>query len=558
MLTSLHIENVAVIEKTDITFGPGLTVLTGETGAGKSIVIDAISAVLGERLSRDIVRTGADRAFVCATFDRVSDAVNETLISLGFEPEEDGVLLLGRSLTSDGRGSCHINGRPATVSALRNVGRLLLNIHGQHENQALLSPESHIGYLDKLGNIDGIHAAYEETYREYCSVRRAIKAAKMDEDEKALQLSKLTRQIDEIDAAALQPGEEEKLKARRETARHAGKLAQYLQSADTLLCGTDNEAGIIANLMDVLSSLSSAGNISSAYGQLAERLHGALYEIEACADEVRETEKSLCFDEQELSAMEDRLEHIRKVVLKYGADEADVLQKREDFIRIRDAIEQNDAVLADLQKQSDIAREKTIAAAERLTEVRKKAAARFETDVCEQLSFLDMPHVRLVVSMEPTALTASGGDKVEFLLSSNPGEPPKSIARTASGGELSRIMLAFKSVLADADEIATVVYDEIDSGISGHAASAVGVLLQQTGRDRQILCVTHLAQIACRGDAHLLVRKQVENDRTYTAVEPLNEAARVRELARIIGGDIADNALETAAEMRRNSREKIY
>ena len=477
MLQSLHIENVAVIEKADITFDRGLTVLTGETGAGKSIVIDAINAVLGERISRDVVRHGAERAFIAAVFADESAAVTAALEELGYAPEEDGTLLIQRTVTADGKGACRINGRPATVSVLRQIGRMLVNIHGQHENQRLLQPESHVEYLDRLGGLQTLRAEYAAQYHAYCRIQRAIRAATLDENEKKDRTERLQQQLAEIDAAALNPGEEAALLERREVVRHAERPEQALQTVHAALFGEDDGEedvpGALALMTDAVEALHGAGAVSRELEELAGRLQSALYDAQACADEARDAQNALAFDEQELTQLEDRLALIRQVIRKYGTDEADVLQKRETLAAELAEIESNEAYLDDLRQQSAEARERTIAASARLTEARRKAADLFEKNVCEQLAFLDMPNVRLSVSMQPTALTVIGGDKVEFLLSSNPGEPPKSIARTASGGELSRIMLALKSVLAEVDEIETLVFDEVDSGISGHAAARV-------------------------------------------------------------------------------------
>ena len=555
MLQSLHIENVAVIEKADIAFEQGLAVLTGETGAGKSIVIDAINAVLGERITRDVVRTGTDKAYIAAVFADLPAAVVTALEEQGYAPEEDGTLLIQRGLTADGKGQSRINGRPATVSTLRAIGRMLVNIHGQHENQALLQAERHVEYLDRLGELEPMRAAYEACYHEYCRIRRAIKAATMDENEKEFRAAQLTRQLEEIDGAALQPGEEATLLSRRELARHSGKLAGALQQVREALDGTGDDApGALAMLTDAVAALRSAGLVSAELSELADRLQSALYDVEACGEEARVAEDSLAFDEDALSRLEDRLAVIQRVVRKYGVDEADVLQKREDLQGQLDAIHSNEAHLEELERQSDAARERTIAASQQLTAARQKAAARFEQDVCRQLGFLDMPHVRLAVSIEPTALTAIGGDKVEFLISSNPGEPPKSIARTASGGELSRIMLALKSVLADVDDVDTLVFDEVDAGISGRAATKVGTLLRQIAEHRQVLCVTHLAQIAACGHTHLQVSKSVADGRTFTRVDTLSEDARLQELARIIGGEVTDTTLSAAGEMRQKAQ----
>jgi len=557
MLKSLHIENVAVIEKADITFEAGLTVLTGETGAGKSIVIDAINAVLGERVSREVVRTGADRAFVSAVFDEIPPAVTAWLEELGLAGEEEGVLLIRRTIGADGRGSAHINDRPTTVSTLRELGRMLVNIHGQHENQALLQSERHVTYLDRLGDVQPVHEAYEKEYQEYCRIRRAMKAVTMDEQERQRQVESLEQQIAAIDAAALRPGEEAELLARRELIRHAERIADGLALVRGAMEDADSgdSRGALSRLADSVAALQGAGQVAPELAALATRLQSALYDVQAVADEARDVERSLDFDGGALTALEDRLALLQRLQRQYGPDEAAVLAKREEMQALLDTLTGAEERLADLQRQSDVARDATIAAAEKLTAARKQAARRFEEDVQRELTFLDMPYVRLQVSMEPTALTAIGGDKVEFLISSNPGEPPKSIARTASGGELSRIMLALKAVLAEVDDIDSLVFDEVDAGISGRAATKVGTLLRRIAGCRQVLCVTHLAQIAAHGHSHLQVAKSVADGRTFTRVQALDEPGRLSELARIMGGEVTDTTLSAAKELRERAEE---
>ena len=558
MLQSLHIENVAVIEKTDITFGAGLTTLTGETGAGKSIVIDAINALLGERITRDVVRTGADKAYIAGVFDHLPAAVLAVLEELDLSPEEDGTLLIQRSLTADGKGSCRVGDRPTTVASLRRIGRMLVNIHGQHENQALLQQERHVEYLDRLGVPSEAIADYGTAYTEYCRIRRAIKAATMDEQEKEYRTAQLTQQIAALERADIRVGEEAELTARRDMARHSEKLAGALRVVRGAMEDDDNgtEQGALSRLTDAVSALRTAGIVSPAMEDLAARLQSALYDVEAVADEAAGLEDALCFSEQELSAMEDRLALLSRLMKQHRVtDEQGLLDTLAALQTELDGIQSSDVYVAELERQSDVARDATIAAAQKLTAARKQAAVRFEQDVCEKLTFMDMPHVRLAVSMEPTALTAIGGDKVEFLISSNPGEPPKSIAKTASGGELSRVMLALKSVLAGVDDIETMVFDEIDAGISGRAAAKVGTLMRQIAATRQVLCVTHLAQIAACGHSHLLVSKSVDNGRTYTRVEALGEADRLAELARIMGGTVTDTTLSAAEELYRRAQE---
>ncbi len=551
MLHTLHIENVAVIERTDITFSGGLTTLTGETGAGKSIVIDAINALLGERITRDVVRTGAEKAYIAGVFDDLPPAVLAVLEELELLPEEDGTLLIQRSITADGKGSCRVGGRPTTVSALRRIGRMLVNIHGQHENQTLLQPERHVEYLDRLGVPSQVIVDYGRAYGEYCRIRRAIKAATMDEQEKAFRTAQLEQQITALEKANIQPGEEAELNARRDRARYGEKLAGALGLVRGAMEDTDMDSGVLTRLTDGVNALKGVGGIAPELQELADRLQNSLYEVQAVAEEAADFEDSLSFSEQELTAIEDRLALLSRLMKQHGVtDETALLEKLEELQTELQGIQSSDEYLAELERQSDAARDATITASQALTEARKQAAVRFEQDVCRQLTYMDMPHVKLAVSLEPTALTSIGGDKVEFLISSNPGEPPKSIAKTASGGELSRIMLALKSVLARVDDIDTLVFDEVDSGISGHAASKVGALMRGIAEKRQVLCVTHLAQIAACGHSHLLVAKSVEDGRTYTRVAELSEEARLTELARIMGGEVTETTLSAAKEMR--------
>jgi len=560
MLHSLHIENVAVIEKTDITFGPGLTVLTGETGAGKSIVIDAINALLGERITRDVVRHGADRAYIAGVFDDLPPAVLSFLQEQELTADEDGTLLIQRSLTADGKGSCRVGGRPTTVAVLRQLGRMLVNVHGQHENQALLQAERHVEYLDRLGVSAEVIVEYGTAYTEYCRIRRAIKAATMDEHEKEFRTAQLTRWVTALEQANVRVGEEQELLTRRELARHSEKLAGYLRLVSSAMEDDESggDSGVLTRLTEAVAALQAAGRVTDGLADLARRLQSCLYDVQAVAEEAADFEARLCFDENELNALEERLALIERLMKQHGVtDEQALLDKLAEMQAELTGIQSSDAYLAELERQSEVARHATIAASRRLTAARQEAALRFERDVQEQLSLMDMPHVQLAVSIEPTALTSMGGDAVEFLISSNPGEPPKSIAKTASGGELSRIMLALKSVLAQVDDIDTLVFDEVDSGISGRAAFKVGTLMRGIAAKRQVLCVTHLAQIAAYGHTHLRVSKAVEDGRTYTSVSELDETDRRWELARIMGGDVTDAALFAAIELRKRAEESV-
>lgn len=558
MLWSLHIENIAVIEKADITFDAGFNVLTGETGAGKSIVIDSINAVLGERVSRDLVRAGSGQAAVSAVFSDLSAAAEDKLRELGFETDEDGMLLIQRTISAEGKGGCRINGRPATVSMLRECGRLLVNIHGQHENQALLAPEKHVEYLDRLGGLLPLRAEYRSAYDGWQHLRRQLDAVQMDEDQKLRRLDLLRYQVDEIEAAELVPGESAQLQERRTFFRNVEKIAQGLYAARALLQGDEDADGVLTGVLTgverAVSQVQDAGRYMDEAAKLGERMENLQYDLEACAEEVRALTEQLEFDPQELEQVEARLDVIRRLTAKYGPEEEDVLAFCENARQELEQIETADETAARLRMQLEKAEEAVGAAAQRLTAARRKAAEIFTRDVLEQLRFLDMPGVRLQVQILPAPLTTAGGDHVEFLIAANPGEEPKSIARIASGGELSRIMLALKSVMADADDIDTLVYDEIDVGISGRAAWKVGIKLRETAQGtksvrRQVLCVTHLAQIAAQAHHHLLIEKSVHDGRTFTAVRGLDRAGREDELARIIGGEVTAASREAAREM---------
>ena len=555
MLSTLYIENLAIIEKAELAFDAGFNVLTGETGAGKSIIIDALGAVLGERTSRDLVRTGSAEALVSATFTELSASVTEELREQGFEPDEDGSLLITRRIAADGKTACRIGGRPATVAVLREIGRRLVNIHGQHENQTLLSVDRHRGYLDALGQLQPVWEAYAETYHRYCAIRRELKKLDMDEDAKERRMELLRFQINELEAADIKVGEEEALKKRRDIFRSSEKITAALRRAESAYNGDDDRDGVSVLLSAVTESLQTAAGLLEDLQPLAERVQTLTYELDACGDELRDAAENLTFDEVERDAVEDRLAYLRRILTKYGGTEEAALDMLAACREELDGIVTSDARIIELNAELAKAQDVMVAAANRLTEARRIAADRFAARVQEELTFLDMPRVTLAVSIEPTALTVNGADKVEFLISSNPGEPPRSIAKIASGGELSRIMLAIKSVMADVDDIDTLIFDEIDTGISGHAAQRVGLKLRATAtsgvRSRQILCVTHLAQIASQGHHHLLISKEVVNERTFTRVSGLDEVGRERELARIVSGSVTEASLNAAREMLR-------
>ena len=549
MLTSLHIENIAVIEQASIDLGIGLNILTGETGAGKSMVIDAINVVLGERISRDIVRTGSDQARVTAVFSDVSTKICKKLDDLGYSVDEDGVLLIQRTISAEGKGNCRINGQPTTVAMLRTIGRLLVNIHGQHENQSLLSPERHVDYLEQLGGISPIHAEYSEAYERFSMIKRQLEQTEMDDGLKARRVDMLRYQIEEIESADLNPGEEDELKSQREIYRNAEKIAVSLSSARECLSGGEDSGGVLSWLSHAVSSLQDAGRYVEDMAELARRAESVLYDLEECSEELRDYVTHFDFEPGELEQVEDRLAQIHKLTSKYGKDEEEVLTFLEQARQELDSIEMSDIKAEQLKNELIKAENIAIELAKKLSEARRKAAREFEKCVGEQLAFLDMPGVRLSVSIEPGELGPGGIDHVEFLIAPNPGETPRPLSKIASGGELSRIMLAIKSVMAHADDIDTLVFDEIDTGISGYAAHKVGIKLRETSNSRQVICVTHLAQIGAQAHHHFLIEKSVREGRTYRNVTALDYDGCIRELARIIGGSVSPAALETAREM---------
>lgn len=554
MLSRLSIENVAVIERAELEFQSGFNVLTGETGAGKSMIIDALGAVLGERTSKDIVRTGEEIARVSAIFEKIS---NETLFSLhelGFDPDEDGMFLLQRHITSEGKNVCYINGRAVTVGVLREIGRLLVNTHGQHENQNLLQAEKHVDYLDRLGNHLEDRRQYEQSYHEYCNIHKQLKKLEVSEDEISRRIDILNFQIDEIEKANITIGEEASLTEKCLFYRNSEHISDAIKKANNLL-GSDSfeKDSVSQRLSDAVSSLEIIAEQFPAVNSLIENMHSVLAQFDECEDSLDSLTKQLSFDESERDMAEERLSELHRLLSKYGPKEEDILQFYDNCKKELESIEHASESRESLQVELDRAQDIMVDAAEKLTEARKKAAVDFSTKVCDELAFLDMPGVKLEVKFDKAPLTVVGAERVEFCISANPGEPAKSIAKIASGGELSRIMLAIKSVLADVDDIDILIFDEIDNGISGHAAQKVGNKLRQLTtsnvKSRQILCVTHLAQIAAQAHHHLLIKKDVHDNRTFTTVVPLDDMGRRRELARIISGEITSSAMEAADEM---------
>ena len=555
MLDCLYIENIAVFEQATIQFHTGFNVLTGETGAGKSLIIDAINAVLGERTSRELVRTGSDTARVTAVFTEISPWAEQQLVQLGFAPDDDGSMLITRTIAAEGKSSATVNGRPATAALLREIGKVLLDLHGQHENQRLLSPDQHLAYLDRFGDTALLREEYAAAYREWKRVKTELSSADIDEQEKARRLDILRYQIDEIEAAGLTAGEENELQERRTLYRNSEKVAGQLQKARALLFGDEDSDGAVALAQQAAAAAGNAAQYIAQAEAPASRLQEALYELQDAAEELDAVADLLEFDPRERDEAEERWELIRRLTAKYGATTEDVLAFLENAREQVQRIEFSDEMLRRLTEQERALYAAMERAAQKLTDKRLETAERFAAAVKQELTFLDMPNVSLAIERQEAEYTATGADRIEFLMSANVGEPPKPIARIASGGELSRIMLAIKAVLADADEIDTLIFDEIDTGISGRAAQKVGNRLRLTAsstvanRHRQVLCVTHLAQIAAQAQQHYLIEKSVHDGRTFTEVRLLLQTEREQELARIIGGTVTETNLLAAREM---------
>ncbi len=549
MLTNLYIENIAVIEKTSIDFGSGLNVLTGETGAGKSIIIDSINAVLGNRTSRDLVRNGCDNAFVSAVFSEPSESVEKILKENGFDTE-DGELLIQREISLSGKGKCRINGRPATVSVLKAIGTGLINIHGQHESYELMSPELHINYIDKLGELAEDLEEYQTVYSNYKDLQSKLKKSQSDEAERARKIDLLSYQVNEIEEADLYIGELEDLNEQRNIIENREKIASALNEAREYLNGSEEADGAIQLLDAAVGSMSNISTVLADSEAVSQRLQNALYELEDCCDEVVSMWDDADSDIGSLEEIEDRLDLIHTLSRKYGStieEILDFLDKAKDELEYLKKYEENRETLMQSCKKAN---KEAVKLAEALSQKRRAVAVSFSEAVKKEMTFLDMPNVELVVRQDKCELNLFGCDDIELLISTNPGEQPKPVAKIASGGELSRMMLAIKNVLADKDDIDTLIFDEVDTGISGSAAQKVGLKLKEVSRSRQVLCVTHQAQIAALADSHFKITKQVSEGKTYTDVKTLDHRGRRDELARIIGGvEITKATLDYAEEM---------
>ena len=553
MLSVLHIENIAVIEQAEILFEGGFNVLTGETGAGKSIVIDAISAILGERTYRDVIRTGANRAFVSAIFTNIPqyDWFSENQVE--FDTQE---LQVQREIYADGRNVCRVNGRPVSVASLKKLGGRLINIHGQHDSQQLFDEENHLTYLDAFARDEQELEAYQQAFSAMQSVQREIQKLSMDESEKLRLVETLTFQIEEIRAANLVSGEEEQLKERRKVLQNAEKLSDALRMADEALYGGDSSDGAAGLLSNAEHALSRVSAISADMQTLHQKISDLMYSVQDAADELRAMRDDLSYSEGELEEIEERLDAIHKLKRKYGASVEDVLAYLADSEQRLDEIEFASDRIETLKKREAELQKETIRQGEILREKRLSAAQAMESRICDELRQLDMPKIRFVCEFTPQQPMQTGLDSVRFLMSANVGENLKPLSKVASGGELARIMLAMKQVLAQQDGVPTLIFDEVDAGVSGRAAQKVAYKLWTVSKGRQVLCVTHLPQIAAMADAEYTVEKRVENERTYTSVLHLDESGRKQELARLIGGSmITETTLAGAAELLRLAAE---
>ncbi len=553
MLHNLKIENVAIIESADILFESGLNIMTGETGAGKSIIIDSINAILGERTSRELVRTGCNKASVSAVFKTDNKRVVEVLEELGIEHEQDGTLIVSRSISTEGKNLCRINGTPVTVGILKNLGRELVNIHGQHDSQRLLDPESHYVFIDELAGNSELLDEYRTSFNELITLRRRISSLVTDDEEKNRRIELLSFQINEIENAQLTVGEMEELRSARTFYRNIEKIIYAVNEAYLFINGNDESAGALQEVKMAASRLDEVSEYSESIAENSHLMHEISYQLEDLDDRLRSTLDELEYDPEYVSQVEARLDYLNKLGKKYGADEEAMLSYCEKCRLERAEIEFSDATLEELKvKEHELSLRVAVLATE-LTASRKKTSVDFAEKVCDELSFLDMPGVVFEVLITSTDFNENGADNIEFLISPNAGENPKPLAKIASGGELSRIMLAIKNVLSDKDGIETLIFDEIDTGVSGRAAVKLGKKLKEVSEGRQVLCVTHLAQIACQADNHFEISKSTYDGKTFTSVIPLDRNGRINELARIIGGEsVTQTQLDMAEEMLTN------
>ena len=550
MLKFLHIENIAVIEQSDIEFKNGFNVLTGETGAGKSIVIDAINAVLGERTSKDLIRNGCENAVVSAVFGELDDTVSEKLKEYGIIPDEDGNIIITRKLSLTGKGYIKINNIPFTAGVLKEIGKLLLNIHGQHDNQALLDPEKHLLFVDAVADNKVFLEEYYKEFKNLNSIRKELQSLEIDDDQKQRKIDLLKYQINEIESANITVGEYDELKKKLEIADSFEKTYKAYNNSDTLLNGNEDNDGAVTLIQNAIKLLNSV-NANT------DKLNEALVILEDAKSEISHFLGNQEFLNVNPDEINQRLDLITRLMLKYGSGEEEILQFSENAQTELENISFSEKRIAELSEQLDLSTNRLIELAEKLTKSRKAAAEKFQKNVTDVLKYLNMPNVKFFVDFKKGRYTKIGCDVCEFMISANDGETPKPLHKIASGGELSRVMLSIKSVLLDKDTVGTMIFDEIDTGISGFAAGKVGTQLKKVASSRQVICVTHLAQIAAMADEHLLIEKSVRNGRTYTKVNSLDYQQRISEIARIMSGtELTENLYNSAKELI--DRSNIY
>lgn len=548
MLSELYIENLAVIEKATIDFSDKLNVFTGETGAGKSILINGINAILGQRVTKDIVRTGTDKAVISALFTDIGDNVFQVLDELGISTE-DGQLFLTREIRSDGGSVARVNSRAVNVSVLKAIGETLVTIHGQHDNQILMAPERHIEILDSYAESEALIEDYHSSFRELQSIAKKINKIKTEQSKKEFRMAELADIVEEINALNIHEGEDKEIEAELNISKNAVAISEALYMAKQLLSGDDDTDGAVEMTQRSSKSVEGYTDIMTEISPIYDRLSSAAIEMEDISEEIGSLLDSLDIDPKRYDYLNQRSDELRRIMKKYGPELDDVLTTLENSQNELDELSGAEQSLDELNKEKERLLAEVSKKAKALSDHRKKAGERFVSQVTEELEFLNMPKVKLVVQQKTGKLTINGMDSIEFLISANLGEEPKPIAKIASGGELSRIMLALKNVIAEKDSIGTLIFDEIDTGVSGRAAQKIGIKLKQISRLRQVLCVTHLAQMAVMADNHLLIEKNIQGDRTVTTVRTLDHEQRKYEIARIMGGEnITELMLENAEQ----------
>lgn len=548
MLSELYIENLAVIEKATIDFSDKLNVFTGETGAGKSILINGINAILGQRVTKDIVRTGTDKAVISALFTDIGDNVLQVLDELGISAE-DGQLFLTREIRSDGGSVARVNSRAVNVSVLKAIGETLVTIHGQHDNQILMAPERHIEILDSYAESEALIEDYHSSFRELQSIAKKINKIKTEQSKKEFRMAELVDIVEEINALNIHEGEDKEIEAELNISKNAVAISEALYMAKQLLSGDDDTDGAVEMTQRASQSVEGYTDIMTEISPIYDRLSSAAIEMEDISEEIGSLLDSLDIDPKRYDYLNQRSDELRRIMKKYGPELDDVLTTLENSQNELDELSGAEQSLDELNKEKERLLAEVSKKAKALSDHRKKAGERFVSQVTEELEFLNMPKVKLVVQQKTGKLTINGMDSIEFLISANLGEEPKPIAKIASGGELSRIMLALKNVIAEKDSIGTLIFDEIDTGVSGRAAQKIGIKLKQISRLRQVLCVTHLAQMAVMADNHLLIEKNIQGDRTVTTVRTLDHEQRKYEIARIMGGEnITELMLENAEQ----------